>query len=193
MSHVDEDALETAFVLAYERTHDIRAANRVVIRVYNLLSEGGPLAPARAELAIRSARPTLKHAELDPVIAEVAVAHGLAITGLTGASRTAFVCAARDEAAWRLRGEGHTYRLIGAALGGRTHTAVMLACRRHEARKILKAEGAVHGVCEENGRRQPAGGGWGPDAAPSAVPSVEPVQLGGEVSASPAKLSREAA
>ena len=40
----------------------------------------------------------------------------------------------RDEAAWRLRESGMTLVAIGRALGGRDHSTILSAIRRHETR-----------------------------------------------------------
>lgn len=201
---LDEDALETAFVLSYERTHDIRAANRVVIRVYNLLRAGGPLAEAKAALAVRLAERTPQvAAELAALVATVAVEHGLTAKDLTGPSRVAAAVLARDEAAWRLRRAGHSFSVVGAALG-RSHQVALQACRRHEARvaeKIAKAEAGA-GATEVTGqpsddRREaseaaPVAQSEGRGLAPAVSTEGGRLAAGGQ-SASPAKLSREAA
>jgi chromosomal replication initiation ATPase DnaA len=139
VSAVDEDALETAFVFAYERTRDIKAANRVVIRVNDLLRAGGELAQAKAALAVRMAERTPRvAAELVALVAAVAGEHGLTAKDLTGPSRVAAVVLARDEAAWRLRRDGHSFSVVGAALG-RSHQVALQACRRHETRIAAKS------------------------------------------------------
>lgn len=79
------------------------------------------------------------------IIAEVAERHGFTPEALTGQSRSARIVRARQEAMWLAYQERwpdgrRVYSLpqIGAFFGGRDHTTVIHAIRRHEALMMVR-------------------------------------------------------
>lgn len=76
------------------------------------------------------------------IIAEVAQAHRLQPRDLTGHDRFAHMILARHEAIWRVRVETKiSSPQIGRFFGGRDHTTILWACRRHQQR-LEAARGA---------------------------------------------------
>lgn len=70
------------------------------------------------------------------IIHEVASAHGFTVSRVRGSDRTFPVCAARQEAMWRIKRETPlTIQMIGRRFG-RDHTTVVRSIERHERRLI---------------------------------------------------------
>lgn len=82
---------------------------------------------------------SLIHAAVDPpswwrIIHEVASAHGFTVSRVRGPDRTFAVCAARQEAMWRIKRETPlTIQMIGRRFG-RDHSTVVRSIERHERR-----------------------------------------------------------
>lgn len=82
---------------------------------------------------------SLMHAAVDPppwwrIIHEVASAHGFTVSRVRGPDRTFPVCAARQEAMWRIKRETPlTIQMIGRRFG-RDHSTVVRSIERHERR-----------------------------------------------------------
>lgn len=73
------------------------------------------------------------------VLEDVAAKHGIDVKVLVGRSKPILLSPARQEAAYRMRMEcGLSYPQLGRALGGRDHSTIIHAVRRHAA---LLAEG----------------------------------------------------
>lgn len=70
------------------------------------------------------------------VLKDVARDFGVSEDALRSRSTSTAVSFARDELCRRLRELGFTYPEIGEFLGGRTHSAVIVAVRRAEARVV---------------------------------------------------------
>lgn len=82
-----------------------------------------------------------KFSRMKDVLADVAEKHGLSVQQLRGKTRKRNIAWARQEAMWRIRqikNDDGTPRYslpqIGAYCGGRDHTTVIHALRRHEDR-----------------------------------------------------------
>lgn len=73
------------------------------------------------------------------ILKEVARDFFVSERDLRGRSTSTSVSFARDELCRRLREVGFTYPEIGEFLGGRTHSAVIIAVRRAEARVVSKS------------------------------------------------------
>ncbi|MHB2169929.1 helix-turn-helix domain-containing protein [Alsobacter sp. R-9] len=74
------------------------------------------------------------------ILEEVAEKHGLRVRDMQSASRLRHLVNARQEASYRLRHEcGLSLPAIGRLLGGRDHTTILWAVKRHAA---AIAEGA---------------------------------------------------
>lgn len=67
------------------------------------------------------------------IMREVCAKHGVTAVDLTGARRDLKTVIARYEAAYRMRHETEmSLEQIGKRLGGRDHTTILAACRRHQ-------------------------------------------------------------
>jgi chromosomal replication initiation ATPase DnaA len=64
----------------------------------------------------------------------IAEAHGTTLAVLRSAQRHKSICVIRDEVAWRLREQGHSYPDIARVLK-RHHTSVIVAVSRYEGRQ----------------------------------------------------------
>lgn len=69
------------------------------------------------------------------IVKEVAAKHGVTVEDLVGRSRVPAIVAARHEAMFRVRKETtHSLPHIGRLFGGRDHSTVLNAMRRHAER-----------------------------------------------------------
>lgn len=76
-------------------------------------------------------------AGLEAVAEEVARAHGISPALISGPERTAEVCLARDHFAWEAKSRGFTLIQAGKFAGGRDHSSMSQARKRHMARRGL--------------------------------------------------------
>ena len=212
--HLDpelREALETIFVLTYERERDIAATLDTVVRFLDgaRKSRVGLLTATAIGVSSikRRRRATASMAKLriartlGPEIARVAHHHRLEAEDLTGDSLVPEVVAARYEAYWRLRQLRHSLPIVGLAVGGRNHSTVHTGLRKFEA--MLAADPALRArieqiaVAEAGARREaseaaPQAGERGHMKGPSQFLPPTGSQPG-DSSASPAKLSLRAA
>lgn len=76
---------------------------------------------------------------VERILSDVADRHGVYPSKIKSKSRKALPVRARDHAAYRLRAElGLSYPKIGQLLGGRNHSTIMTAIKRHCVRKGLE-------------------------------------------------------
>lgn len=83
---------------------------------------------------------------VDPVgtvLAAVAADADVTVAQLVGPSRRAPLVRARDRAAWILHRQGYSLSAVGRILGGRDHTTIFAAVRRHRAIMDANSEEAV--------------------------------------------------
>lgn len=137
-AHIDWEAIENAFVMAYDQERQIGIALRVAFALF--LSERGALQLARAAKPKAKAPTLAKYRvamQLRPLVAAFAQARGIALKEITGGGQNPAIVPWRDELSWCLRQQDparHSYPVIGCVLGGRHHATVIKACRRFEAR-----------------------------------------------------------
>ena len=78
-------------------------------------------------------------ARMVEICREVAKKHGMPVAYIIGDARTRDVVVARHEAIWRCAMEtGYTMARIGRHFGGKDHTTIMNAIRRHEERRLAE-------------------------------------------------------
>jgi hypothetical protein len=82
-------------------------------------------------------QPNIKPIPWRVIAEEVACRHGLSVRDLIGTQRAAKVSVARHEAAYCIWSQGHSYAQVGRWLGGRDHTTIIHAVRRHAERNGL--------------------------------------------------------
>src|SRR3990167_7371003 len=77
------------------------------------------------------------------ILEQVALKHNVSIWSMKYGGREKWLCAARFEACYRLRRELYlnSYPRIGRVMGGRDHTTILHAIRRH-AERIAEQAGA---------------------------------------------------
>lgn len=83
--------------------------------------------------------------EVQQILVDIAVAHGVTIGDLVGPSRVKAVSEARQEAMYRIRQRDVTLKATGWYLGKRDHSTVLHGIKVH---------------CERNGLQPPAVNGW---------------------------------
>lgn len=102
-------------------------------------AEGFRAAELKFGLGVYYERPTNK--TMTTIVAEVASKHGFTFDEMTSARRQRDLVIARQEAMWRCKKETpYSLPRIGTFFGGRDHTTVLHAVRRHEERMAREAE-----------------------------------------------------
>jgi chromosomal replication initiation ATPase DnaA len=81
-------------------------------------------------------------------IHRVAISRGVVVGDLQSPCHDAPLVRIRDEASWVCRQDGHPFALIGIALGGRDHSTVIAAVRRHKRELARKVTGAARDYAE---------------------------------------------
>lgn len=76
------------------------------------------------------------------IVERVAAETGVAADLILGDERTRDVTAARDFYCWAARAGGYTLDAIGKAAGGRHHSTILTAIRRHEMRRAQQGSAA---------------------------------------------------
>lgn len=83
------------------------------------------------------------HRKLRLILAAVAFKHGISVNDLKAKRRDRLAVQARHEAMWRVKNKTlFSLPKIGRVFGGRDHTTVLHAIRKHEARMAEEAQNA---------------------------------------------------